>query len=62
MKFFFWKIPVGTIFKWILRPFVWSYDLFWGTDLMFCDVCKEREKQLNEDFWGVVKRSLTRKQ
>lgn len=52
---------MGTIFKYAIRPMVWSYDKFWGTDMLQCEVCAAREKEMNDDFIGFIKKLLTRK-
>lgn len=55
-------IKIGTWFKWLIRPMVWSYDFVWGTDLLQCEVCKKREQEMNEDFIGFIRKMLTNKQ
>lgn len=55
MKF----VKMGTIFKWLIRPFVWAYDKVWGTDLLHCEVCAQREKEMNDDFIGFLRKILT---
>ncbi len=54
-------IKMGTIFKWMIRPAVWAYDQFWGTDMLQCEVCAAREKEMNEDFFGFLRKVLTKK-
>ena len=40
-------LKIGTLIKWVIRPGVWAYDKVWGTDMMNCEVCADREKYLN---------------
>ncbi len=53
-------IKIGTWFKYLIRPAVWLYDKIWGTDMLFCTVCAEREKKWNEDFQAFLRKLLTR--
>ena len=53
-------IKVGTWLKYTIRPAVWLYDKIWGSDLMQCEVCAERERVLNEKFQNLLRKLLTR--
>lgn len=43
-------VKLGTIFKWTIRPAVWAYDKAWGTDMLSCEVCHQR--QIDMDLWA----------
>jgi len=52
------RVKPGTLFKWVIRPYVLFSDKFMGTSLATCTRCKAREIRWNGKWERLVKKIL----